>query len=292
MPRLSSPCSVCQRTNLNYSRKEADVDLERPRVCRSCQTSNTKSIHSSSSLIVPPPPPSSTLNKIKHPKNFGYLEYIDHLFSLECFHEIVGLKVFPTAKDMTESYGVIKAYMNLAKSWEGEKKGRVKCLVVGDGSTSRTGVLCCYLMKGWECCSIDPQLSEEWVGRREDVRGLVGFKGTFEEFMEEEDWGEYLGEGGGDELVILMVHSHARLTGETGVHRVRARLNYPRTTVVALPCCPGFRPTRDLGRKPDFDYDDYNIFSDKRHVGVWTWEAGGGGGKEVVVLCGEVGEGG
>ena len=74
--------------------------------------------------------------------------------------------------------------------------------------------------------------------------------------------------------------------------RYAARLNYPRTTVVALPCCPGFRPTRDLGRKPDFDYDDYNIFSDKRHIDVWTWEAGGGGGEEVVVLCGEVGEGG
>lgn len=53
-----------------------------------------------------------------------------------------------------------------------------------------------------------------------------------------------------DHLVILCVHSHHRFTADACIHKIRAKLDYPPTTVVSLPCCHQFNPTKDIGRQP------------------------------------------
>ena len=44
-----------------------------------------------------------------HPRNWGYTTYLDRVFGMRCFNELVRLRVFPDAKDISESYGALQA---------------------------------------------------------------------------------------------------------------------------------------------------------------------------------------
>ena len=212
---------------------------------------------------------------VRRPNNFGYCDYVDKLFSLNCFPDIVSLKVFTSAKDVSESMAAIQAAVKygLQSNNGGDKKKkkqmRVKCLCIGDGSTPRTAVLACYLKK-WDCVSIDPALQNEWHGiQPKGVRGLIGFKGTLEKFMETESQGEEMY----DHLFLLCVHSHARLNNDAKVEKIMERYNNIATTLISLPCCPTFRSQKDVGKAPDHVYEDDCVFSLCRKVEIWTFSS-------------------
>ena len=44
----------------------------------------------------------------RRPNNFGYCNYLDQLFSLDCFPDIVNLQAFTSAKDVSESMAAIQ----------------------------------------------------------------------------------------------------------------------------------------------------------------------------------------
>jgi hypothetical protein len=129
----------------------------------------------------------------RRPNNWGYCNYLDQLFSMNCYTDIVKLKVFHSAKDISESMAAIYAIFHHSthvvvgvdgkkrdkKGINGERDNRkgndeqdnrnkdenkkVLCLCIGDGCTPRTAVLLSFLTKGlWDCVSIDPALSNEW----------------------------------------------------------------------------------------------------------------------------------
>ncbi|GFH59120.1 hypothetical protein CTEN210_15596 [Chaetoceros tenuissimus] len=202
---------------------------------------------------------------VRRPNNHGYCNYLDMLFAMNCFQDIVALKAFSSAKDVSESMAALQAaceHGNIGK------KDKVKCLAIGDGSTPRTAVLACFIKK-WHCSSIDPALHEEWIGNNpKGVRNLVGYGCTLEEFMmeQEADNSAY------DHLVLLCVHSHARMIGNTSISKIMARYNNVKTTFVSLPCCPKFRSQKDVGRLPDVQYDDDCVFSDCRRVEVYNFD--------------------
>jgi hypothetical protein len=133
----------------------------------------------------------------RRPNNWGYCNYLDKLFSMNCYNDIVYLNVFNNAKDISESMAAIYAifhhssYINInvgeeegkdeeqdSKKGDKEKNGiknkvndkdKVLCLCIGDGCTPRTAVLLSFLTKGlWDCISIDPALSNEWNHTRDD----------------------------------------------------------------------------------------------------------------------------
>ena len=112
------------------------------------------------------------------PGNFGYVNYVDSLFQMGCFEDIVRLRLFPSAKDVSESMGALQAaatFMNATPAGrtcipiptEGgpasvsvpalEKKVTasrarwrapgVLMLAVGDGSTPQTAGLASFLTK-------------------------------------------------------------------------------------------------------------------------------------------------
>ena len=47
-------------------------------------------------------------NRIR-PQNWGYTTYLDRVFGMRCFEDLVRLRVFPDAKDISESYGALQA---------------------------------------------------------------------------------------------------------------------------------------------------------------------------------------
>jgi len=218
----------------------------------------------------------------RRPNNFGYCNYLDKLFSLKCFPDIVALRAFTSAKDVSESMAAIQA-ANQHGLWNDAKKQKknvkVNCLCIGDGSTPRTAVLACFLHK-WDCISIDPALHEDWRGvNPKGVRGLTGFGGTLEEFLLQSNNQSSNGDNDDatsttkyDHLVLLCVHSHARLTGNASVPNIMALYNNIPTTLISLPCCPKFRSQKDVGRVPDVVYEDDCVFSACRRVEVWNFD--------------------
>ena len=76
--------------------------------------------------------------------------------------------------------------------------------------------------------------------------------------------------GGVRHLILLCVHSHHRFTEAANIEKVQQAFGNPPLTVVALPCCSTFNPTKDIGREPDVVFDDLAVFSACRHVLVWN----------------------
>ena len=243
---------------------------------------------------------------VRRPNNFGYCDYVDMLFGMKCFPDLISLGVFRSAKDVSESIAVLQGVIrhgNIVhkkekggQEKEGEKKkSDILCLCIGDGNTPRTAVLACYL-QGWTCVSIDPALNDEWSGRSpKNVSGLTGYRGTLAQFFDEAD---IVGPAASpsspsyQHLILLCVHSHARFLGSVTVSRIRAHYGNIATTICSLPCCPKFRHKGDIGREPDISYEDDCVFSAMRKVEIWNIERGcdADGADADLVLCQEIAE--
>ena len=139
----------------------------------------------------------SKRNRI-HPRNWGYTTYLDKVFSMRCFEDLVRMRVFPDAKDISESYGFLQAAIRRGMSGnraKGSNRHRVKperrrgvlVISIGDGSTARTATLAAFLTS-WTCVSVDPMLRPEWTGRHpHGVKRLHGFSAPFEQWMSDSD---------------------------------------------------------------------------------------------------------
>ena len=137
----------------------------------------------------------SRRNRI-HPKNWGYSNHLDRVFSLKCFEDFVRLRVFPDAKDISESYGALQAALRdgvgngSSKSAKvAEKQAGVVMISIGDGATPRTATLAAFLTR-WHTVSVDPMMRPEWrstaagqEGRARGVNRLSAFAAKFEDFM-------------------------------------------------------------------------------------------------------------
>ncbi len=178
----------------------------------------------------------------RRPNNFGYCDYVDKLFRMDCFaSHIAPLKVFTSAKDVSESMAAIQAVFrhgSIASSGD----GGILCLCIGDGCTPRTALLMAFLAKqsdGWECVSIDPELSEDWAMgggtanydgySTRGVRGLHCYKGTLKEFLLDANRPpSIIGTNSTTyrrrwrHLVLVCVHSHARFIQEASIENIRA----------------------------------------------------------------------
>ena len=165
-----------------------------------------------------------------HPRNWGYTTYIDKIFSLRCFVNLVQLQVFPDAKDISESYGVLQAVIRKGLAPDGvvargtstraqEKREGVLCFCIGDGSTARTATLASFLTN-WHAVSVDPGLRPEWAGKEpHGVRRLRGYAARFEDVMADDGalrdiLGDVLAAGrGGGRHPCWVVQSQDELAG-------------------------------------------------------------------------------
>ena len=265
-------CTACGQSlpRSSYSRKQWDKAAQRPdcaATCRPCSASRhaydvkTSKITDGNRL--------DSGAKVR-PNNWGYSTYIDDIFKMRCFPEIVRVGAFSSAKDVSESAAALHAAKRHGDApWN---DGDVVCLCVGDGSAPRTGSLAAFMTK-WRCVSVDPALKAAWAGDEPGgIRRLRGFVGTIDEYMATE---EPEATRAPARLVVVCVHSHARFVGASRVPVIRARYGDPPTCLVALPCCARVCPERDVGVKPSKVYHDDCVFSAKRRVELWNFPAGG-----------------
>ena len=183
------------------------------------------------------------------------MSYIDEFITFSRSHEMLALKLFPNAKEITESfaaYAAVRAHVDADL-----KNENIAVLCVGDGRVPRTAAT--FAMRSrWTCFSVDPAMKEKWT-KREIVPRLQAFSRKIEDV----GFNSYFGTSpslGFDHAIVVAVHSHASLL--ESLHAARDLSS--KVSVVSMPCCV----KEDL-YNPDVSYEDMGIDSPARRVNIW-----------------------
>ena len=176
------------------------------------------------------------------------LRYLDEFIMLACAVDMLAWKLFPNAKEITESmaaYRAVRSYF-WRKGWSPSDKS-ITAIIVGDGSTPRTGALFA-LRTAWTCHSVDPALSKknEWAC----IERLHIHRKPIEECIF----------NGGGRYILIAVHSHANL------EHARQAIKSEKVPVVSIPCCV---PQTIADQEPNEIFEDMGIASPERTVKVW-----------------------
>lgn len=177
--------------------------------------------------------------------------YMDEFIRLKCASDLLLLKVFPDAKEITESMAAYRAAIKCLFKDFNPGDPTVACYVIGDGCTPRTAALLVF-RTAWTVGSIDPRLRPKEA--YEAIDRLLVIPLTIEQMATCFEPGQ-----GPEKALIVAVHSHADL--KTAVSLIKAK----QKAVIAIPCCV----SQDLDIPPTFEYDDWGIWSPERTVKVW-----------------------
>jgi|APTNR8051073442_1049403.scaffolds.fasta_scaffold00075_83 hypothetical protein len=178
------------------------------------------------------------------------LRYLDEFMRLRCAPDLLAAKLFPNAKEVSESMGAWNAVREhvLPRVPVLRDDPAVSVFCVGDGHVPRTTALFAHLTR-WNCYGIDP------VMRPGPYRmdRVLPVRLPIEEFSSDSNFRDPL-------VLIVHVHSHASL--KMSVANIRGGgYRY----LINIPCCR--KP--DLGVAPMIAYDDPAILSAKRRVEIY-----------------------
>lgn len=169
--------------------------------------------------------------------------YINDYMSLRSSADMQRLRLFPNAKEITESnaaFWAVKRHLpelNIADP-------SVDAFSVGDGHTPRTAGMLAFRTR-WNCHSIDPLLNSKCypVDRLEIYRKKI------------EDLKFYA-----KIAVIFAVHAHVRL------QTILKSFNADKIFIIAMPCCVKLN-LDDI--QPYVEYEDKGIWSPKNLIRIW-----------------------
>lgn len=179
-------------------------------------------------------------------------QYINEFLRLKCAPELIEWKLFPNAKEITESIGCYNAVLHYIIEKELDpciklNDSAINLVSVGDGSTPRTAAL--FAMRSaWQCYSVDPNANARNYSQ---IKRLTIIK------TKVEDCGYRLHFE--NPTIIVCVHSHAKLDA------VLNKIHAPVLHLVTIPCCV----PHDLYNRPYIGYRDKGIRSEKNEVKIW-----------------------
>jgi hypothetical protein len=185
--------------------------------------------------------------------------YLNEFLSLKCAPDLLKAQLFPNAKEITESQAAYHAAVKVL-GVKALADPSIRVLVVGDGSTPRTGALFAFRSK-WQVTSVDPALTKhprtpgvEKMARQWEplVHRLTVLPMKVEEMPAMPSTGS--------PVIVVAVHSHASLSAALD----RLPLSIP-FLAIAIPCCI---PQR-IGLPPSDEWEDWGIWSPQRTVKVW-----------------------
>lgn len=177
----------------------------------------------------------------RHSKKYSSY-YINRFMSMNCAVDMMSAKLFPNAKEITESFGGFEA-INYLEGLEWDDPN-VNVVVVGDGHTPRTAATFAF-RTNWTCHSVDPIMRD----RKYNIKRLSIYPHRIQDLEFTFD----------TPVVILHVHSHVK--AEVTLSRIKAPVRH----LISIPCCvPQY-----LNREPDVRYNDTNIWSEKNEVLIW-----------------------
>ena len=178
------------------------------------------------------------------------IRYLDDLAQLKCGPDMLALKLFPNAKEVTESFGAYSAAARYMRRDLPLSDRSVTMVAVGDGRTPRTAATFAY-RSAWKCYSVDPMLKANWH-HSHGVDRLTCLPIMAEQVEPIRC----------EQAVVVAVHSHASLPA--AVRTVRPSSGV--VNVIAMPCC--VEQWLD-GCEPDVVYADPSVWSPQCTVMVW-----------------------
>jgi hypothetical protein len=180
--------------------------------------------------------------------------YLDEFVRLSRSPEMLSLKLFPNAKEITESFGAYAAVREHLDLDFGDPS--ICVLAVGDGFVPRTAAT--FAMRSaWICFSVDPNMRDRGWSRkverlhayRDKILPLGGW------YVPDEFAFSF------SRCVLVCVHSHASLWQSI----LSARGLAGKVSIVSIPCCV----KHDYQIAAEVVYKDEGIISPERKVFVW-----------------------
>jgi len=177
--------------------------------------------------------------------------YLNEFVRCECAPDLLAHKLFPNAKEITETFAAYNAVRTHLKEYALDDP-TITVYVVGDGHTPRTAATFA-LRSAWWAVSVDPKLTAKSLDLQTKIKRLDCINLPAEEVQH---WCfPHPGK-----VVVVAVHSHAKL--ESFLCNIRNE----HIAVVAIPCCV---PQVIVGQEPDIIYRDEAIWSPHNEVKIW-----------------------
>jgi hypothetical protein len=192
-------------------------------------------------MTAPPPPPST----VSHSPSVRPSRYLDRFVRTTVGARLAESRVFPNAKEVTESYAARAAALRFRAAFPPSDPD-VLLIAVADGSTPRTAATFA-LHTAWQCHSVDPRLrvSRRWSA----IPRLTVHPRPIETCR-----------FSASRAVVVALHSHVSLALSVGSVVADSLL------VIAMPCCVPV----DLDRPADLSVVDPHVLSARRTIHVWS----------------------
>lgn len=174
--------------------------------------------------------------------------YLDELLRSAVGRRLIEARVFPNAKEVTESFGARRAVRPFADAFPPDDPDTV-LVAVGDGTTPRTAATFA-LTTNWDCHSVDPRLRTK--ARWSTIDRLTLHRRQIEEVQLR-----------GERVVVVLVHAH--VAAATALSSVAAES----VLLVSMPCCvaPG------IDEVPELRYRDPWVGSVENELLVWRYSS-------------------
>jgi hypothetical protein len=180
--------------------------------------------------------------------------YVTEFLQLHCAAELAESRVFPDAKELTESFSAFNAWRaHLSDDFSADDPN-ITLVSVGDGRTPRTAALFAFRTR-WNCIAVDPEM-----GLAKDSKApyaidrLQHYCAKIEEMRIKTK-----------RCIIVMVHAHVPLT--TTLRSIEASEGGT-AACIALPCC-NYYSAIDAPNRAVPEYEDMSVISPHRTVRVW-----------------------
>ncbi len=194
-------------------------------------------------------------NKHFDKRNYS-IKYINWYIGLNSSAEMQELKLFPNAKEIQESAGLLNTILGFI----GEKDSNINkdnpnigAYVIGDGVRPRTAGLFSFITK-WKCWSIDPLMRVEEDFSR--IKRLTVIKANGEDVIKSiVETNDY--------VLLVFPHSHIPDT-----NKIYKEFKDQKVWIINMPCC---YQSQDI-HLPFTRYAtivDSNINSDKNHIKIY-----------------------
>lgn len=179
--------------------------------------------------------------------------YMTEFLQLNCAPGLLESKLFPDAKELTESFGAFNAWRTyLSREFDAEDPG-ITLVSVGDGCTPRTAALFAFRTR-WHCIAVDPEMGLSRDSKTQyKIARLQHFRAKIEELRIV-----------AKRVIVVCVHAHVSLA--TTLSRIVSEDGT--CACIAIPCC-NYYASIDAQEKLVPEYEDMGIISPHRTVRVW-----------------------
>ena len=180
--------------------------------------------------------------------------YMTEFLQLHCATELVESRVFPDAKELTESFSAFNAWRTHLSDDFSADDPNITLVSVGDGHTPRTAALFAFRTR-WNCVAVDPEMGFAKDSKASyAIDRLQHHRAKIEEMRIKTK-----------RCIIVMVHAHVSLA--TTLRSIEASEDGT-AACIALPCC-NYYSAIDAPNRAVPEYEDMSVISPHRTVRVW-----------------------